>query len=45
MEKTQYLCIGDEATELRLDNNEIIIWDMHKYLGIHFNREGKKLKF
>lgn len=41
MEKTLYLDIGKETTYLKLNNNELIItYELWKYLGTNFNKEG-----
>lgn len=41
MEETQYLCINEEITGLRLTNNETIVTcEMHKFLGMNFNKQG-----
>lgn len=41
MEKTQYVCRGEDTTGLKLDNNELIVTcENYNYsIGIHFNNE------
>ena len=39
-EKTQYICVGEETTDLIVDNNERINkCNSYKQLGINFNKE------
>ena len=39
--KTQYLCIGEDTTDIVLESGEIVAkCENYKYLGINFNKEG-----
>ncbi|XP_072400556.1 uncharacterized protein [Diabrotica undecimpunctata] len=40
VEKTQYLCLGEDSSAMILDNNQkITSYEKCKYLGINFNKE------
>lgn len=42
LNKTKYLCIGNETTDLELENNEQIkTCDSYKYLGVRIDKDGR----
>lgn len=40
VEKKQQLCMGEDVTDIQVENNEVITrCENYKYLGISFNKE------
>lgn len=45
VKKTRYLCVGEEAVDLDLENGEkIAVCDHYKYLGVRIEKDGRDEK-